>query len=93
MFCGTPSFMAPEIVLKKQYRGAPADIWALGVVLYVMISGTFPFKGSTDKELYDKICASNYVKPIVSKPLLNLLQSMLTVDPDERITADEVNKN
>lgn len=45
MFCGTPSYMAPEIVNKLEYRGPPADIWALGVLLYVFLTGTFPFKG------------------------------------------------
>lgn len=45
-FCGTPSYMAPEIVAKRSYEGAPADVWALGVMLYRMLSGIFPFKGS-----------------------------------------------
>ena len=45
MFCGTPSYMGPEIVNKKEYTGPPADIWALGVLLYALICGTFPFKG------------------------------------------------
>lgn len=41
--------MAPEIVLKSEYRGEPADVWALGVLLYVVLTGIFPFKGQTDK--------------------------------------------
>lgn len=45
MFCGTPSYMGPEIVNKKEYTGPPADIWALGVLLYALLCGTFPFKG------------------------------------------------
>lgn len=49
IFCGTPSYMAPEIVLKTEYRGEPADVWAMGVLLYVMLTGIFPFKGQTDK--------------------------------------------
>ena len=39
MFCGTPSFMAPQIVSKVEYRGEPADVWALGVVLFVQLEG------------------------------------------------------
>lgn len=45
MFCGTPSYMAPEITQKTEYCGPPVDIWATGVLFYVLISGKFPFKG------------------------------------------------
>jgi serine/threonine protein kinase len=56
LFCGTPSYMAPEIVSKKDYTGPPADVWALGVLYYALLCGKFPFKGSNDKELYKRIC-------------------------------------
>ena len=47
--------MAPEIVNKKDYLGAPTDIWATGVLLFAMLCGAFPFGGATDKDLYKKI--------------------------------------
>ena len=53
--CGTSSYMAPEIVRKTDYSGFKADIWALGVVLYVLLTGRFPFKAKTEKELFTRI--------------------------------------
>ena len=43
--CGTPSYMAPELIAKKNYYGHLVDIWALGILLFVLLSGYFPFKG------------------------------------------------
>ena len=45
IFCGTPSYMAPEIAGKILYKGAPTDVWSLGIILYILVCGTFPFKG------------------------------------------------
>ena len=55
IFCGTSSYMSPEITRKSEYNGYKADIWALGVVLYVLLTGRFPFVGKTEKELYARI--------------------------------------
>ena len=44
-FCGTPSYMPPEIVQKKDYLGSNADIWSCGILLYAMLCGSFPFRG------------------------------------------------
>ena len=52
VFCGTPSYMAPEITRKNDYEGRPVDIWALGVTLYVMLTGEFPFRGTNEQDLY-----------------------------------------
>ena len=55
VFCGTPSYMSPEIVAKKEYSGAAADVWASGIILYVLLCGTVPFKALNEKDLFRKI--------------------------------------
>lgn len=45
IFCGTPSYMAPEIVSKKNYKGHLTDCWSLGILLFTLLSGHFPFRG------------------------------------------------
>ena len=55
LFCGTPSYMAPEIVAKSEYFGPPVDIYAAGILLFIFFCGKFPFKGSDNKDLYRKI--------------------------------------
>ena len=55
VFCGTPSYMSPEIVSKMEYNGIKADSWALGIIYFKILTGKFPFLGLNDKDLYKKI--------------------------------------
>ena len=89
--CGTPAYIAPEILLNKGYEGFGVDIWSAGVVLYAMLSGTVPFKGSNIKELHDAIISGDYpeIKDI-SKEASHLLKSILEVDPLKRITTENI---
>jgi serine/threonine protein kinase len=89
IFCGTPSYMSPEIVSKKEYYGGPADIWACGVLLYTLLCGTFPFKSiTTEKELFRKINRGIFsVADSFTYEIKDLLKSMLNVEPSERPTA------
>lgn len=95
IFCGTPSYMAPEIVLKTEYCGPPADIWAMGVLLFTILSGQFPYRGATDEELYDKICRADYhlpkeVKESLSPAAKDLLAKLFSLKASDRPTAKEI---
>lgn len=98
IFCGTPSYMAPEIVLKTEYCGPPADIWAFGVLLFTCITGQFPYRGATDEELYDKICRAAYiispaVKDSLSEDVQDLIARLFTINADQRPSAKDLLKH
>jgi serine/threonine protein kinase len=93
VFCGTPSYMAPEIVARKEHTGHCTDIWATGVLLFAMLCGSFPFKGQTDRELYRRIAKGVFCFPEglgVSPGARELVNRCLCVDYNRRLTIAEV---
>jgi serine/threonine protein kinase len=55
LFCGTPSYMAPEMLAKKDYKGSNIDVWTCGVAFYALLTGYLPFAAHTERDLYKKI--------------------------------------
>ena len=53
--CGTPIYMSPEVAQKKDHLGGPADVWALGVILFILMTGKMPFHGAFEEDLFRKI--------------------------------------
>ena len=89
--CGTPAYIAPEILKNRGYEGFGVDIWSAGVVLYAMLSGTVPFKGNDIKELHKLIIEGKY-KTIknISKEANHLVKCLLEVDPKNRIKIEDI---
>ena len=88
--CGTPAYIAPEILENKGYEGPPVDVWSSGVVLYAMLCGTVPFKSNNLNDLQNMIMAGNFKEvPELSKESNDLLHKLLQINPKKRITIDE----
>eukprot|EP01025_Chloroclados_australasicus_P035441 TRINITY_DN3608_c1_g1_i2.p1 TRINITY_DN3608_c1_g1~~TRINITY_DN3608_c1_g1_i2.p1 ORF type:complete len:878 (+),score=72.97 TRINITY_DN3608_c1_g1_i2:7096-9729(+) len=90
---GTPSFRAPEMLSGESYDPFNADIWAMGVCLYVMVFGKLPFSGDSENDIYEAIKTQPLEFPEnedVSEELLNLLTKILVKDPLKRITLYDI---
>ncbi|KAG5977802.1 Serine/threonine kinase [Claviceps digitariae] len=84
-FCGTPEFMAPEILLDKKY-GRAVDWWAFGVLIYQMLLQQSPFRGEDEDEIYDAILADEPLYPIhMPRDSVSILQKLLTREPEQRL--------
>ncbi|RWS02349.1 serine/threonine-protein kinase 40-like protein [Dinothrombium tinctorium] len=90
---GSPAYISPDVLSGKPYLGKPSDMWALGVVLFTMLYGQFPFYDSVPQELFRKIKSAEYSIPKevrVSEHTQNLIKKLLVLNPKQRFTAEQV---
>ncbi|XP_014217802.1 probable serine/threonine-protein kinase DDB_G0277165 [Copidosoma floridanum] len=90
---GSPAYISPDVLCGKPYLGKPSDMWALGVVLYTMLYGQFPFYDSNPTQLFNKIKAANYCLPAdgrISDATVSLIKNLLNLQPSKRFTAIQV---
>lgn len=92
--CGTPAYVAPEILSKKGYEGAKVDIWSCGIVLFVLAAGFLPFNDPNLMNMYKKIYKGEYRCPRWMSPdLKRFISRLLDINPATRITIDEILKD
>lgn len=94
LYCGTPYFMAPEILKKKEYFGPSVDVWSAGIVLYNLLCGKLPFKAQNEKNL-TQIISNGYIDfpNFISKEAKDLIKKMLCVNPAFRISSHDILKH
>ncbi|XP_057680456.1 serine/threonine-protein kinase H1 homolog [Corythoichthys intestinalis] len=95
--CGTPEYMAPEVVLRKAYTCA-VDMWAIGVIAYILLSGSMPFEDDSKTRLYRSIVRGKYSFrrnpwPSVSNPAKDFIRALLESDPGRRPSAQQASRH
>ena len=91
--CGTPNYVAPEILNRKTGYSYEVDIWSLGVIIYTLIIGKTPFESRDLKTTYNRIKMNSYTFPrnaIISEAAKNLISQILVLDPGTRPTLDQI---
>ncbi|XP_077238079.1 CBL-interacting serine/threonine-protein kinase 5-like [Tasmannia lanceolata] len=85
--CGTPAYVAPEVLRKKGYDGAKADIWSCGVILFVLLAGFLPFQADNIMHMYRKVFKAEFeFPPWFSTETRRLISKLLVADPEKRIS-------
>ncbi|KAL5010586.1 hypothetical protein ScPMuIL_012891 [Solemya velum] len=90
---GSPAYISPDVLSGKPYLGKPSDMWALGVVLFTMLYGQFPFYDTVPQELFRKIKSAEFSVPSdgrVSENTSMVIRKLLVLNPEQRMTASQV---
>eukprot|EP01063_Lacrimia_lanifica_P033234 TRINITY_DN585_c0_g1_i1.p1 TRINITY_DN585_c0_g1~~TRINITY_DN585_c0_g1_i1.p1 ORF type:complete len:450 (+),score=216.44 TRINITY_DN585_c0_g1_i1:49-1350(+) len=89
--CGTPNYVAPEVLKEKGYNGITADIWSCGVILFVMLAGFLPFDDPNMNALFNKIERGDFrMARHFSAPVQAIINKMLVVEPEKRATMPDI---
>ena len=89
--CGTPNYVAPEVIADQGYDGKKADVWSIGVILYVLLAGFLPFDEGTIMALFSKIQKADFTYPKwFSSEVRALLDLVLVADPKVRISLTQL---
>ena len=94
--CGTPNYIAPEILDGKCGHSFEVDIWSIGVCIYILLIGKPPFETNNRKETYKRIRERNFTFPpndVISKPAKELIENILVLQPYKRPSLDEILKS
>ncbi|XP_063301666.1 serine/threonine-protein kinase SIK1 isoform X2 [Pelobates fuscus] len=93
-WCGSPPYAAPEVFLGKEYEGPLLDVWSLGVVLYVLLCGSFPFDGPNLPTVRQRVLEGRFRIPYyMSQDCESLIRRMLAVDPAKRLTIAQIKQH
>jgi len=92
--CGTPNYVAPEVLEGAGYEGIAADVWSCGVILYVLLAGFLPFDEAVTDVLFKKIKKAQFKYPpwFTSGPI-DLISGILVVDPRKRLTIPQIKQH
>lgn len=89
--CGTPNYVAPEVLNDKGYDGRAADVWSMGVILYVLLAGYLPFDEPIMSALFRKIQKADFEYPAWFSPQIrSLLDKILVTNPKKRLTLEQI---
>ncbi|KAL5225854.1 hypothetical protein ABZP36_012493 [Zizania latifolia] len=92
--CGTPAYVAPEVLSRKGYSGSKADVWSCGVILFVLVASYLPFHDRNLIEMYRKIAKAEYRCPrYFSAELKELLYGILDPDPSTRMSISRIKRS
>lgn len=92
--CGTPNYVAPEVLADRGYNGKAADVWSIGVILYVLLAGFLPFDEPTMSGLFRKIQKGDFTfPPWFTDGSKKLMSRILVTDPETRLTLDQITED